>query len=53
MTRSELIEALEDYSQWLEDHWYLDCDWRSEEPDAISEYLIEREYRKENLEGEK
>ena len=49
MTRSELIEALEDYTQWLEKHWYLDPDWREEELDAISKYLIDREYKIEEM----
>lgn len=37
--RSDLITLLEHYSRWLEQHGYLDTDWRTEAPFAIDEYL--------------
>lgn len=42
MTRTELIKILENYSEWLEEHGYLDIDWRAEEPLAINEYLNDK-----------
>lgn len=39
-TRPDEIEfLLEDYSRWLEKGGYMDCDWWSEEPKAVLEYL--------------
>lgn len=40
--RSEKIKLLEAYSNFLEEHHYLDTDWRSEEPFAIDEFLKEK-----------
>jgi len=37
--RNAIIDLLETYSIWLEDHGYMDVDWRAEEPLAINEFL--------------
>ena len=37
--RNAQIELLEKYSAFLEEHNYLDTDWRAEEPFAIDEFL--------------
>jgi hypothetical protein len=39
MNRSEMIELLEAYSKFLEEHGYTDTDWWAEEPTAINEFL--------------
>jgi hypothetical protein len=39
VTRSNQIDLLEEYSNFLEKHGYLDTDWREEEPFAIDEFL--------------
>ncbi len=40
--RSDKIKLLEAYSNFLEEHHYLDTDWHSEEPFAIDEFLKEK-----------
>jgi len=40
--RGVMLEILDDYSKFLEDHHYLDTDWRTEEPLAINEFMEER-----------
>ena len=37
--RSEQIELLEEYSLFLEEHGYLDVDWRAEDPYSIDTFL--------------
>lgn len=37
--RGEKITLLDAYSKFLEEHSYLDGDWRDEEPFAIDEFL--------------
>ena len=37
--RSDDITFLEEYSNFLEEHHYLDTDWWAEEPFAIDEFL--------------
>ena len=37
--RSKRIELLEAYSKFLEEHGYMDADWRAEKPYAIDEFL--------------
>ena len=37
--RNEQIKILEKYSLFLEDHGYMDTDWRTEAPYAIDEFL--------------
>jgi hypothetical protein len=39
--RSDKIKLLEAYSNFLEEHHYLDTDYRCEEPFAIDEFLKE------------
>ena len=39
---NETIKLLEEYSRWLESHWYIDSDWWSEEPGAIQQFMEER-----------
>ena len=45
--RSEQIQLLEAYSLFLEEHGYLDTDWRAEWPYAIDEFLKLQEPPKE------
>ena len=37
--RSKNIELLVSYSEWLEDYFYMDSDWRDELPYAIDSFL--------------
>lgn len=37
--RDKTIGLLEKYSKFLEEHGYLDTDWRTEAPYAIDEFL--------------
>jgi hypothetical protein len=46
MTRTEVIDILEAYSKFLEEHGYMDTDWRVEPPFAIDEFLKQKEYKK-------
>ena len=39
--RSEDIDLLQAYSEWLEENNYMDCDWQCEEPQAIDRFLME------------
>lgn len=41
MNRGKVIDILEKYSLWLEEHGYTDVDWRVEPPFAIDEFLKE------------
>ena len=36
---SKNLELLDRYSKFLEEHGYMDCDWRAEEPKAIDEFI--------------
>jgi len=38
-TRSGQIDFLEKYSKFLEEHGYLDTDWRTELPFAIDRFM--------------
>lgn len=37
--RGRVMELLEAYSEFLEEHGYIDSDWWQEEPFAIDEFL--------------
>lgn len=37
--RSKVIDILDAYSKFLEEHGYVDSDWKTEEPFAIDEFL--------------
>ena len=37
--RNAKIELLESYSKYLEEHYYMDTDWRTEKPCAIDEFF--------------
>jgi len=34
-------DILIEYSEWLEEHWYLDSDWWQEPPNAVDRFLDE------------
>lgn len=38
----ELAVILEDYSDWLHKHGYIDSDYYTEEPHAIEAYIKEK-----------
>ena len=38
LKRSEKLELLEQYSNYLEESGYIDTDWRAERPYAIDEF---------------
>lgn len=42
----EIVEILEDYSNWLHKQGYIDTDYYAEEPKAINEY-IRQKYNRE------
>lgn len=37
--RSDAIDLLDRYSKFLEEHGYIDIDYKTEEPYAIDEFL--------------
>ena len=43
ITKEELREILEEYSDWLHKHHYIDSDYYTEEPIAVERYLEEVE----------
>lgn len=46
MTRTECINLLEKYSLFLEEHGYIDIDWRAESPFAIDKFMSGKEFKK-------
>jgi hypothetical protein len=45
--RTEKIELLERFAQFLEDEGYLDADWKNEPPLAIDQFMkIEDEFNR-------
>ena len=41
MSEDEMRTLLLAYSNWLEEHGYMDCDWWAEDPNAVGRFIEE------------